>query len=58
MAKFTCKINNFKVVQSRTGYVIINEKLKYENHSHIKNMDTAFKLIRLIQKTYYQEMNI
>lgn len=43
-------INEFTILEDEDGYIVKNNKGKYENHGHFKKVDTCYTLIRLIQK--------
>lgn len=43
-------INEFTILEDEDGYIVKNNKGKYENHGHFKKVDTCYTLIRLMQK--------
>lgn len=40
----------FKILKTNKDYVIVNTELEYKNHAHIKRIDHAKQLIKLIDK--------
>ncbi|MCY6371736.1 hypothetical protein [Clostridium ganghwense] len=50
--------SNYLIKKSKRGYVVINLKGLYKNHSHFKNIGTAKKCIyltknRIVPKSFY-----
>ena len=43
-------INEFTILEDEDGYIVKNNKGKYENHGHFKKLSTCYTLIRLMQK--------
>ncbi len=50
MSRVIGVINEFTVLEDEDGYIVKNNKGKYENHGHFKKIDTCYTLIRLMQK--------
>ncbi len=50
MSRVVGVINEFTILEDEDGYIVKNNKGKYENHGHFKKVDTCYTLIRLMQK--------
>lgn len=48
MAKVVKRIKEFVILKDRRGYVVVNTRGSYDNHSHVKTEKTAELLINLI----------
>ena len=50
MSRVVGVINEFTILEDEDGYIVKNNKGKYENHGHFKKLSTCYTLIRLMQK--------
>lgn len=52
MGKLVHRHNEFIVIEDdyNNGHIIINTKGKYENHGHVKYLNTCTKLLKLMNK--------
>lgn len=42
--------DEYRIVKDKRGYVVINIKGEYENHSHVKKESTCYLLIKLVKR--------
>ena len=42
--------DEYRIVKDKRGYVVINIKGEYDNHSHIKKESTCHLLIKLVKR--------
>lgn len=49
MAKVVKRIGEFVILKDRKGYVVVNTRGSYDNHSHVKTEKTAELLVNLVR---------
>lgn len=49
MSRFVGIIDCYKILENNDGYIVINCKGEYCNHSHFKKLSTCYLIIRLVK---------
>lgn len=49
MARIIDKIAEFKILETKKDYIVINESGQYKNHGHFKKLETCYTIIRLLK---------
>lgn len=49
MSRVVGVINEYKILEGKDDYVVVNTKGEYHNHGHFKKVNTCYTLIRLMQ---------
>lgn len=50
MSRVVGAINEYKILQNKRDYIVVNTNGKYENHGHFKKLSTCYVIIRLLQR--------
>ena len=50
MCRVVGVINEYKILQNKRDYIVVNTNGKYENHGHFKKLSTCYVIIRLLQR--------
>jgi hypothetical protein len=50
MSRIVEVVNEYKILQNKRDYIVVNTNGKYENHGHFKKLSTCYVIIRLLQR--------
>jgi len=50
MSRVVGVINEYKILQNKRDYIVVNTNGKYKNHGHFKKLSTCYVIIRLLQR--------
>jgi len=50
MSRVVEVINEYKILQNKRDYIVVNTNGKYKNHGHFKKLSTCYVIIRLLQR--------